>query len=69
MTLGLLRAALDYARSQDAKVIEGYPVEPESRLYTYMGSPATFQKVGFRDVTPPGQQRLVMRYVFARGRK
>lgn len=69
VTLGLLRAALDYARSQGANVVEGYPVEPGSRLSTYMGSPATFQKAGFRDVTPPGQQRLVIRYVFAQGRK
>jgi GNAT superfamily N-acetyltransferase len=69
VTLGLLRAALDYARSQGANAVEGYPVEPGSRLYTYMGSPTTFQKAGFRDVTPPGQQRLVMRYVFALARK
>jgi GNAT superfamily N-acetyltransferase len=69
VTFGLLRAALDYARSQGANVVEGYPVEPGSRLYTYMGSPATFQKAGFRDVTPPGQQRLVMRYVFEQSRK
>jgi hypothetical protein len=30
-----------------------------------MGSPATFLRAGFRDVTPPGQTRLVMRYVLA----
>lgn len=63
VTLGLLRAAVQYARSHGATVIEGYPVEPGSRLYTYMGSPATFLRAGFRDVTPPGQDRLVMRYV------
>ena len=62
ITLGLLRAAVDYARSHGAKVIEGYPVEPGPRLYTYMGSPSTFRRAGFRDVTPAGQDRLVMRY-------
>lgn len=62
ITLGLLRAAVDYARSHGAKVIEGYPVEPGSRLYTYMGSPSTFRRAGFRDVTPAGQARQVMRY-------
>ena len=62
ITLGLLRAAVDYARSHGAKVIEGYPVEPGPRLYAYMGSPSTFRRAGFRDVTPAGQDRLVMRY-------
>jgi hypothetical protein len=43
-------------------ILEGYPVEPSCRLYTYMGSPETFRQAGFQDVTPPGQDRLVMRY-------
>lgn len=60
--LGLLKAAVEYARSQGAKIIEGYPVEPGPRLYTYMGSPSTFRRAGFRDVTPAGQARPVMRY-------
>jgi len=63
VTLGLLRAAVEYARSNGAEIIEGYPVEPGPRLYTYMGAPATFQQAGFSDVTPPGQARQVMRYV------
>src|SRR6185312_2170560 len=57
LTLGLLRAAVAYAISQGAKIVEGYPVEPGPRLYTYMGSPATFRAAGFRDVTPPGRER------------
>jgi hypothetical protein len=61
-TLGLLKAAVDYAASHGAEIIEGYPVEPGPRLYTYMGSPATFRAAGFRDVTPRGQARQVMRY-------
>lgn len=62
LTLGLLKAALEYARSEGANVVEGYPVEPGSRLYTYMGSPATFRKAGFQDVTPKGQLRKVVRH-------
>jgi len=61
-TLGLLEAAIEYARSNGATIIEGYPVEPGPRLYTYMGSPSTFRAAGFRDVTPKGQARIVMRY-------
>lgn len=63
LTLGLLEAAVHYARSQGADVVEGYPVEPGSRLYTYMGSPSTFQKAGFDDVTPPERRRRTFRNV------
>jgi GNAT superfamily N-acetyltransferase len=64
VTLGLLRATVNYARSRGATIVEGYPVEPGARLYTYMGSPATFHAAGFRDVTPPSQARQVWRYTF-----
>lgn len=62
VTLGLLNAAVAYARAQGAAVIEGYPVEPDARLYTYMGATSTFLQAGFVDVTPPDRARKVMRY-------
>lgn len=62
LTLGLLRAAVNYARSEGAQIVEGYPVVPGSRLYTYMGSLTAFSQAGFHDVTPEGRTRLVMRY-------
>ena len=61
LTLGLLKAAVKYAGSLGAKIVEGYPVEPGPRLYTYMGAPETFRRAGFRDVTPAGAPRLIMR--------
>jgi len=61
-TRTLLDAAVEYARSRGAAVVEGYPVEPGPRSYTYMGSPQTFRAAGFIDVTPAGQSRTVMRY-------
>ena len=61
LTLGLLRAAVAFARSRGARIVEGYPVTPGPRLYTYMGSPRTFEAAGFRDVTPPGRERRVYR--------
>ena len=66
LTLGLIRAAVDYARSAGAKIVEAYPVPPDARLYTYMGSPSTFRRAGFRDVTPAGAARPVMRRVLSR---
>jgi GNAT superfamily N-acetyltransferase len=57
ITLELLRAAIAYAGSQGATIIEGYPVEPGPRLYTYMGAPSTFLAAGFTEVTPPAYTR------------
>lgn len=59
---GLLTAAVEYAREQGAAIVEGYPVEPGSRVYTFMGSPSIFLEAGFHDVTLPGRERRVMRY-------
>jgi GNAT superfamily N-acetyltransferase len=66
LTLGLLQAAVRYAASQGARIVEGYPVEPGPRSYTYMGSPSTFRAAGFRDVTPRGASRQTMRYFVTR---
>ena len=62
LTGRLLKAAVDYAREHSAPAIEGYPVAPDAPSYTYMGTPETYRRAGFVDVTPVGQKRLVMRY-------
>jgi GNAT superfamily N-acetyltransferase len=61
LTLGLLRAAVAYAGSQGAEIVEGYPVEPGPRLYTYMGPPKTFEEAGFQEVARPTEGRPIMR--------
>ncbi|HEX9067725.1 MAG TPA: GNAT family N-acetyltransferase [Ktedonobacterales bacterium] len=63
LTLGLLRAAVRYAVESGARIIEGYPVEPGPRLYTYMGSPATFLAAGFHEVARHEGGRVTVRYV------
>ena len=65
-THGLLKAAVAYAAAAGARIIEGYPVAPGARLYTYMGSSPTFRAAGFRDVTPRAQARTLMRYVVSK---
>jgi GNAT superfamily N-acetyltransferase len=42
----LLRAAVAYAVSHGARVVEGYPVEP-GKSYRFMGSPLVFKQAGF----------------------
>ncbi len=60
LTLGLLRAAVEYARSRGARIVEGYPVEPGAGLYAYMGSPSTFLAAGFREAgVGPAGRRIV----------
>ena len=62
LTLRLLEAADEYAASEGALIVEGYPVEPMAPSYTYMGSPNTFLRAGFTNVTPSGQKRMVVRH-------
>lgn len=70
----LLQGAVDYARSQGAEVVEGYPVEPKKEKdgdlnynvsYRFMGFVSTFKKAGFQDVTPDDSPRISMRYIFS----
>jgi GNAT superfamily N-acetyltransferase len=61
LTLGLLEAAVKYARSMGAKIVEGYPVKSDEKLYKYMGVTSTFEEAGFRDVTPPQLTRKIFR--------
>jgi GNAT superfamily N-acetyltransferase len=66
----LLKAAVEYAASRDAEVVEAYPVDPEwdqdgnwhpAKSYRFMGYRSTFEKAGFQDVTPEGGRRTIMR--------
>jgi GNAT superfamily N-acetyltransferase len=58
----LLQAAVDYAISQGATLIEGYPVEPD-QSYRFMGSPAVFEQAGFREVAKAKNGRSIVRFV------
>ncbi|HET6486679.1 MAG TPA: GNAT family N-acetyltransferase [Spirochaetia bacterium] len=58
----LLRAAVEYARTHGARMVEGYPV-PAGHPDQRMGSPDIFRRAGFRDVTSEGRRRRVMRNV------
>lgn len=62
LTCRLLKAAVAYARDQGAPAVEGYPVAPDAPSYRYMGTPETYRRAGFVDVTPAGQERRVMRF-------
>jgi GNAT superfamily N-acetyltransferase len=58
----LLQAAVEYAASQGAHLVEGYPVEPE-QSYQFMGSPSIFKVAGFHEVARAENDRSIMRKV------
>ncbi len=60
LALRLLRAAVEYAAGQGARLVEGYPVEP-GQSYQFMGSLAIFKAAGFREVARAENDRLIVR--------
>jgi GNAT superfamily N-acetyltransferase len=61
----LLAAAIEYARTQGAAVLEGYPVEPKAEqmppVFAYTGLASTFRKLGFTEVKRRSETRPIMR--------
>jgi predicted GNAT family acetyltransferase len=57
----MLSAAVDHARRKGAKVVEAYPVDPDSPSYRFMGYVSLFSEEGFREVSRAGTRRHVMR--------
>lgn len=66
LTVELLKAAVDYAKSNGAKIVEGYPVEPkEGRapdVFVYTGLSSSFKQAGFIEVLRRSETRPIMRY-------
>ena len=66
LSIQLLNAAVAFAFSQGAKVIEGYPVDPKSGkladVFAWTGIVATFQRTGFKEVERRSEGRPIMRY-------
>jgi len=62
----LLCAAVTYAKSQGAKLVEGYPVEPKSSedippMFAWTGIPRAFDRAGFHEVARRSPTRPIMR--------
>lgn len=57
----LLAAAITEARAAGARVLEAYPVTPDSPSYRFMGFVSSFEAAGFAEVARAGNRRHVMR--------
>lgn len=68
---GLLRAAVDYAASQGATIVEGYPLEPKKdampEVFAWHGFARAFREAGFVEVARRSETRPVMRFYIERG--
>jgi ribosomal protein S18 acetylase RimI-like enzyme len=65
----LARAAVDHARTNGARALEGYPIltKPGAQITwdeIHVGSPSIFAGAGLTQVTHPTPRRLVMRLDF-----
>ena len=64
--LTAIRAAVEYARRNGAKLVEAYPTVVDKHHAPgdlYMGSLATFLKAGFTDVEMRGAHRIVRKEI------
>ena len=69
LTYPLARAAVEFARENGARAIEGYPMiaEPGSDVTwgeLYVGTRQAFEAAGFEQVSHPSKRRVVMRIDF-----
>lgn len=63
----LLDGAVEFARSNGAIALEGYPVEPRSddmpEIYAWMGLASMFENAGFEEIARRSETRPLMRKV------
>lgn len=66
LTVELLKAAIGYAGSRGATIVEGYPVEPKTGkapdVFVYTGLFSAFKQAGFIEVMRRSPTRPIMRY-------
>jgi GNAT superfamily N-acetyltransferase len=66
LTVQLLQAAVEFAASKAARIVEGYPVEPKAGdapdAFVYTGLFSAFKKVGFTEILRRSATRPIMRF-------
>jgi GNAT superfamily N-acetyltransferase len=66
LTVALLRAAVDHARSRSARILEGYPKDLDAAttpdVFAWHGTASAFRQAGFTEVARRAPTRPIMRY-------
>jgi len=64
----LIRSAVEFARSHNAAIVEGYPIEPKKGtfpdVYAYTGIASAFRQAGFVEVLRRSETRPIMRFSY-----
>ena len=66
ITVELLKAAVEYVKSQGGKIVEGYPVDAkkeEPAPFVFTGTAATFAQAGFKEAARNSPTRPIFRYL------
>jgi len=70
VSVKILKAAVDYAKKNGAKIVEGYPMEPKKGkwpdAFIWTGHVSAFKKAGFVEVHRGSPTRPLMRYLVRR---
>lgn len=61
----LLDEALKTARKRGARVVEAYPVDPDSPSYRFMGLVSKFERAGFTETGRAGKRRHIMHLILS----
>jgi GNAT superfamily N-acetyltransferase len=72
LTVAVLEAAMEFARVNGARIVEGYPQELEAKLpaaFVWTGVMPTFVHAGFSEAARRSAKRPIMRRDVARGGK
>jgi GNAT superfamily N-acetyltransferase len=66
LTVELLKASIQHAKTRGAKILEGYPVDPKAGAmpdaFAYHGLVDAFRKAGFKEVVRRSETRPIMRF-------
>jgi GNAT superfamily N-acetyltransferase len=66
LTVSLLGAAVRFAADHAAKIVEGYPIDPQNGQYpdtfAYTGTFSAFRQAGFKEIIRRSEKRPIMRY-------
>jgi len=72
-SVALLKAAIDFVKSQGGSVIEGYPVLPKTArvadTFAWTGVLGAFLKAGFREMPRWSENRPIVRYFLSGARE
>ena len=67
ITVELLKAAVDYVKSQGGTIVEGYPVDTQNAqrqpdAFVYTGTASAFMQAGFTEIARNSPTRPIFRY-------